>query len=339
MNPLVLDSPEYLVTEDRAAGQVRTVLGDLSVIPPGVFYPHEHLIIDSPLIASAFPHILLDDVAAAEKELAECAPFGIAAIVDAMPASAGRDVVRLALISRRTNVPVIATTGFHHDRYYGPKHWTNHLSVDQLADLLVADLTEGIDEFDYTSPVIRRTTHRAGIIKVATSGAELDARDRRNLEAVGQASARTGSPILTHCEGGLGAMAQLEFLAGMGVPAGSILLGHPDKADDLGYLLELVAAGAVLELDQALRQRELGSGAPSVRAVVALVERGFEDHIVVAGDAARRTLWHALGGEPGLVWLGATLPVLLREAGLTDEHVAKISRSNAIRAFTWRPVT
>ncbi len=39
-------------------------------------------------------------------------------------------------------------------------------SMDELADLFVADVVEGIDERDYSGPVIRRTEVRAGIVKV-----------------------------------------------------------------------------------------------------------------------------------------------------------------------------
>ena len=38
-----------------------------------------------------------------------------------------------------------------------------------LADLFVADIVEGIDELDYSGPVVRRTDHRAGVIKIAGS--------------------------------------------------------------------------------------------------------------------------------------------------------------------------
>lgn len=331
--------PRYVNTSGLPAGQVRTVLGDLTELPEGVFFPHEHLMLHSPLIAAAFPHILLDDVDAAVTEVEECLPFGIAAIVDAMPVSAGRDVVGLAEVSRRTGAPVLASTGVHHDRYYGPRHWTNNVSVGELTQLMVADLTEGIDEFDYTAPIVRRTTHRAGLIKLATSGAVPDARDVRNLRAAGAASAATGCPILTHCENGLGAWAQLEHFAAEGVPASSVVLGHTDKAADPDYVRDLAAAGAVLEFDQALRQLEAGTAGMSLRLLAGLVEAGFEDQIVVSADAARRTLWHSLGGGPGLVWIARELPALLAELGLNEGQVRKISRTNAERAYRWRNVT
>ena len=46
-------------------GSVRTVLGDVPATELGVTYLHEHLIIDSPLVAEHWPHIHLPDAEAA----------------------------------------------------------------------------------------------------------------------------------------------------------------------------------------------------------------------------------------------------------------------------------
>lgn len=319
-----------------AAGMIRTVLGDVAQLPDGMFLPHEHLLIHSPLIAAKFPEILLDEVGAAVAEVAQCLPLGVSAIVDAMPMAAGRDVVGLVAVSQQTGVPVLASTGLHHDRYYGPDHWTNHLGADDLAALMIEDLVTGIDAFDYTSPLVRRTPYRAGLIKLATSGASPDERDVRNLRAAGAASAATGCPILTHCEGGFGAVAQLDVLGSEGVPPASIVVSHTDKTADVGYVTELAAAGAVLEMDQAIRQRDRGPRGASLRLVAALVEGGYASQVVVSADAAKRTLRHAYGGEPGLVWLLKELPGLLAEIGLTADEIRLITRENAERAYRWR---
>lgn len=331
-----MSGPAYRDPGRLATGHIRTVLGDLAVLPEGAFFPHEHLMLHSPLIAAVFPHILLDDIAAAERELKECLSAGVAAVVDAMPASCGRDVLGLAEVSRRTRVPVLASTGLHHDRYYGSRHWSNNVTVDEVAELFITDLTVGIDEFDYTSPIIRRTEHRAGLIKIATSGQTPDARDIKNMKAAGAASAATGCPVLTHCENGLGAMAQLDLLATEGVPAGSVLISHTDKVDDLGYVTEVAAAGAILEFDQTIRQRGQGVEGISLRLLAGLIEAGYEDHIVVSADAARRSMWHSYGGGPGLAWLTQELPLLLAQLGLSNEQILKITRENARRAYTWR---
>jgi len=314
---------------------IRTVLGDIEDFD-GIAYAHEHLIIDSPLIADRFAHIHLYDVEAAVEEVTHCRDAGVGLMVDTMTVAAGRDIVRLAEISRRTGVHILSVTGLHHDRYYGPLHWTNRVSGDELTELFIAELTTGVDEFDYTSPIIRRTTYRAGLAKVATSGANPDARDLRNIDAVAHASAATGAPVLTHCEGGFGGIAQVERLVSAGVPATSIILSHTDKTKDLYYLRELAQAGAVLELDQSIKGRSEGTESFTARAIVHLIEAGLEDQIVLGTDGARRSIWSSLGGEPGLAWLASAFPTVLTQMGVEQEQMDKIQHSNALRALTWR---
>lgn len=314
---------------------IRTVLGDIDGFD-GVAYMHEHLIIDSPLIEERFPHIHLHDTGTAVEEVTSCRRAGGGIMVDAMPVSAGRDAVRLAEISRLTGMPIVTVTGLHHDRYYGPLHWTNRVSVNELTELFIADLLEGVDEFDYTGPVVRRTSHRAGMVKVATSGEIPDARDLRNIEAVANASVATGAPVLTHCEGGHGGVAQVDRLAEMGVPRGSIVLSHVDKTHDLGYLKALAETGVVLELDQSLRESDKQTDSITVRAVVKLIDAGYGDRIVVGTDGARRSLWTSLGGSPGLAWLASDLPKLLIQAGVSAQDLQKVMTTNAVSALTWR---
>jgi predicted metal-dependent phosphotriesterase family hydrolase len=317
---------------------IRTVLGDRTEIADGTVYGHEHLIIDSPLIADRFPHIHLWDVDTAVEEVQACQEAGAVLMLDAMPVSSGRDVIRLARISQRTGVDIVTVTGLHHDRYYGPLHWSNRVEVDELVDLFVDDLTVGVDEFDYTSPIIRRTAHKAGVVKVATSGAQPDSRDERNLVAAARASVLTGAPILTHCEGGFGGVAQVEYLIKEGVTPQSIILSHVDKAHDIDYLKDLADAGVVLELDQALREFDKELSSVTVRAIYALVDAGYESQLIVGTDGARRDLWTSLGGTPGLAWLSDGLPSRLKQAGLSDTHIADIMGRNAVRALTWKPV-
>lgn len=324
------------MTQSHTKGFIRTVLGDLVDLPTGVVYGHEHLIIDSPLIHDRFPQIHLYDVGSAVDEVGACHDAGVALMVDAMPVASGRDAVRLAEIARRTGVGIVAVTGLHHDRYYGPLHWSNRVDLEDLVNLFVADLTEGIDELDYTGPVIKRSQHKAGLVKVATSGPQPDQRDLRNLEAAAIASHLSGAPILTHCEGGEGGFSQVEFLLDKGVQASSIILSHVDKTHDLNYLKELADTGVVLELDQALRTWELGMESITVRAVCALVDAGYGGQVIVGTDGAKRELWASLGGAPGLSWLASDFPGILKKVGIPDEDVRKVMRNNAIRALSWR---
>jgi phosphotriesterase-related protein len=280
--------------------RVRTVLGDVDPARLGVTYVHEHLIIDSPLVADRWPHIHLPSVDEATAEVARCIRAGVATMVDAMPAASGRNVVKLAEVSRRTGMRVVAATGLHTAKYYEAHRWTSEEPPEVLAELFVADVTEGIDSYDYLGPVVRRTRHQAGILKVAMLGPEPADRDRRLFAAAAIAHAATGVPILTHCEEGRGGDTQVGLLAELGVPLARVVMSHTDKVADPGYHRELLAAGVNLEYDQALRE---GQADGTRRLLEAMLAEGHGDQIMLGTDGARRSLWTELGGAPGLAWL------------------------------------
>ncbi len=97
-----------------------------------------------------------------------------------MPAATSRSWPELA---RLTGINIVAPTGLHHDRFYGPAHWSHRIGVEAMADLFTADIELGIDALDYSGPVVRRTDHRAGVIKVAGSDGGPSPRDRRVFDA------------------------------------------------------------------------------------------------------------------------------------------------------------
>jgi len=277
---------------------VRTVLGDVPSDRLGVCYAHEHLVIDGGVPKLVNPEISLQLVDDAVAELRPCVAAGLGAVVDAMPADAGRNVVKLAAISRRAGVHVVAATGLHHARFYGERHWSELLEPEEMAELFVGDLEEGIDANDLNGPVVRRTGHRAGVVKVAGSLEGPSARDRRTFEAAAIAVARVGTALLTHCEGGTGGVAQLRLLDQLGVPLDRVILSHTDKVADRSYHRELLAAGAYVVYDQGLRSPE-----DTARLVCWMVEDGYGGQVLLGTDGARRSLWSVLGGSPGLAAL------------------------------------
>jgi predicted metal-dependent phosphotriesterase family hydrolase len=313
---------------------VRTVLSDIAPEELGVTYAHEHLVIDGGRPVLLEPEFDLADVEAMATEVAEAAELGLRSVVDAMPCDAGRNASMLADIARRTGVQVIASTGLHHDRYYGPAHWSHRISVEEMAALFVADIDDGIDAYDYAGPVVRRTPFRAGIIKVAGSEGGLSARDRRVLEAAAETHRRTGAPILTHCEHGTGALEQVRFLGDHGVLPGHIVLSHVDRVVDRGYHRELLGTGAFGEYDGSFRWTEDEPNG-TVRLISWMTEDGLDDQIVLGMDAARRRYYRVHGGGPGLIWLLDGFARLLADAGIDEAGRDRLFVTNPARAFAF----
>jgi 5-phospho-D-xylono-1,4-lactonase len=310
---------------------VRTVLGDIDPGDLGVTYAHEHVVIDGGRPVLMEPDFDLGDVDAMAREVGTAAGFGLRAIVDAMPCDAGRSAAKLADLSRRTGVHIVAPTGLHHDRYYGPAHWSHRLGVAELADLFVADVEVGIDALDYSGPLVRRTPYRAGVIKIAGSEGGPSARDRRVFKAAAAAHRRTGVPILTHCEGGTGGLEQVRLLIDEGVAIEHVVVGHVDKVVDRGYHRELLATGAVAEYDQSFRWGDRPNGTLTLLAWLA--EDGLLDRVVLGMDAARRGYYTVFGGSPGLAWLLDGFSTAMEAAGLDASVRQRLFVDNPARAF------
>lgn len=316
---------------DGALGQgfARTVLGDVPVTELGITYAHEHLIIDGGRPVEMVPDFLLADVDRMTRELDDAAALGLRTAVDAMPIDAGRNVLKLAELSRRSGVNIVAPTGFHHARYYGPSHWSERATEDELADLFVADLVDGIDSRDYSGPIVERTAHRAGVIKVAGSEGGPSSRDRRIFVAAAQAHLRTGAPILTHAEQGTGALEQVRHLADHGVDPSRVAVSHVDKIVDRVYHRELLATGAFAEYDQSFRWGDADNG--TLRILGWMIEDDLGDRIVLGMDAARQRYYRAYGGAPGLGFLLGPFSVLMAERGIDEDARRRLFIENPAR--------
>ncbi len=320
------------------AGMVRTVRGDVSPSDLGVTYIHEHLIIDSPAVASEWPHILLADSAVSIEEVKLCVLAGVGTMVDAMPMASGRGPERLLAISQATGLHIVMTTGLHTEKYYRRLPWVEEASTDELASWFVADIEEGVEAEDHLGNGVHRTGCRAGIIKIATSGAEMTPRAEWLFEAAAIAADETGVPILTHCEQGVGAMEQVEYLAKLGVSLPRVVVSHTDKVPDPAYHTALLESGVNLEFDQALRQGENARGG-TASLLAAQIERGFLHQLMLGTDGARRSLWTAYGGAPGLAWMADEYRGILGEVGIGSEaqHVLFVTNPAKFLAMADSP--
>jgi predicted metal-dependent phosphotriesterase family hydrolase len=315
---------------------VRTVLGDIDPSELGVTYAHEHLVIDGGRPVEMSPDFLLADVDRLAAELSDAAAAGLATAIDAMPADCGRNPSKLAELSRRTGVRIVAATGLHHEKFYGPSHWSVRATEDELADLFVADISVGIDKRDYGGPIVRRTEIRSGIVKVGGSEGGPSARDLPIFRAAAAAHARTGVPIHTHCEAGTGALEQIRVLTDAGVPAERISLSHVDKVVDPGYHRDLLATGAYAVYDQAFRWGDGDNG--TLRLLESAVADGRDDQIMLGMDAARQGYYRAYGGSPGLPYLLTTFSDQLQARGLGPEIRQRFFVENPARAFAFAEV-
>lgn len=315
-------------------GVVRTVRGDLPTAQVGAAMVHEHLLMTGGWPVRLEPDFRLDSVDAAVAEVERFRAAGGGTLVEMTPLGFGRDPDGLADTARRTGVRLVACTGFHKLDYYADNHWLHRYPVERIADLLVAEIGEGIDRGGLDGPVVERADARAGVVKLATGYHRAGPAVERLAEAVGITHRRTGAPVSTHTEHGTMGHTQLDLLERAGVPADAVTLGHIDHNPDPVVLSELAGRGAYLAFDLPGRTK-YGPDSRVVDLVAALTDAGHADRLLFAGDLARRSYWPAYGGGPGLDYLLTAFVPRLRAAGLGEVADAALV-TNPARALRLR---
>lgn len=312
---------------------VRTVLGDIHPDEMGLCYSHEHIIIEESYPTVQNNRLLLNDMEKVAAELKEFYQLGGRTMVDTMPANAGRNIAKLAEVSRRSGVHIIAPTGIHLEKYYLPDHWRYHYSEDQLTQLFVDDITKGIDLRDYSGPLVNRSKHKAGLIKLATGDEPITPHQEKIFRAVVNTHKMTGAPILTHTNYGNRALDQVALFDKLGADLAHVVLSHVDRYKDIAYNREILQSGVYVEYDSAFRWNEDEKNWTYTLLEQLLPE--FPGQITMGMDAAKHTYWKSYGGKPGLNFLLTTFRDDLERIGLAG-YYDQIFYQNPARLFAFK---
>jgi 5-phospho-D-xylono-1,4-lactonase len=306
---------------------IQTVLGPVAADSLGAVDAHEHLFLRTP----ALPGDEFEDLDLMVAEATQVHRSGIATIVDLTPIGLGRDPVKLAALSQRTGVHIVAATGFHRDVHYPAGHWVYREPISTLVEVMLADLEHGMDGRDWQGPLPAPTTHRAGIIKLGASYQRISTAETDRLVAGAQAARRARVPIAVHCEVGTMGHAILDHLGGEGVPAERVLLAHMDRNPDPHLHEELAARGAWLLYDTVgrVKYRPESTLLDLIERVVAA---GHGGRLLLGTDMGRRGMLRAYGGGPGMAVLGEVfLPRLAARLG--QSFMDQIMRENPAAAL------
>lgn len=323
------------MTTQLPVGNIRTVLGDIAPEQMGVCYAHEHLIIDASFTTYANADFLLDDVSKCTQEMRDAHACGVRTMVDSMPMACGRNVLKLAQVSRESGMHILCPTGIHLAKYYPPGHWSTRMDVDALTKLFVSEISDGIDANDGNGPHWQVTGHCAGLIKVAGGLDTLDVQQQTIFKAAAMAHCITGAPILTHTEQGTAAIEQLELLREHGVELSHVVLSHLDRKPDIAYHRDVLQSGVCLEYDNAFRWKvDKVSANATMQLLVALLPE-FPDQIMLGMDAARRSYWQSYGGKPGMSFLMTTWLDAMRSVGLSDDLIDRVFIKTPARTYAF----
>ena len=307
---------------------VQTVRGPVDAAALGAVDAHEHLFLRTP----ALPGDEFEDLDRMVAEVADVARSGIGTIVDLTPIGLGRDPVKLAALSERTGVNVVAATGFHRDAHYPPGHWAHREPSEVLFEVVTTDLSDGMDARDWQGPTPVRTPYRAGVVKLGASYQRISPAEERRLAAGAAAAAGAGAPVAVHCEIGTMGSEVLDRLADAGVPADRTMLAHLDRNPDPDVHAALAGRGAYLLYDTVGRVKYRPESALLV-LIADVVAAGHGDRILLGTDVGRRSMLRAYGGGPGMDVLGVSfLPRLAARIG--QPAVDRIMRTNPARVLS-----
>jgi phosphotriesterase-related protein len=316
-------------------GFVETFRGPVDADGLGVTLIHEHIFVRNPELEVNFPDGEWDPSDAAEtavRGLTNLYEEGVRTVVDLTVPGLGRDVGLVAQVAERVPINLIAATGWYTPDVL-PVYFRFHTAgrtidrADPLIELFVGDIRDGI----------AGGRVRAGMLKVVTDVAGFTRDAVRIMSAAAIAHRETGVTITTHSHpASRNGLEQQAFLLERGVAADRIIIGHSGDSEDLDYLRALMDNGSTIGMDRFGMEHVL-SDERRARTVVALVELGYANRMVLSHDAA----FYSHVTPPS--WRAASAPrwrmdtisrrvlPMLRDAGVSSDEVTQMLVANPRR--------
>ena len=324
------------------SNKVMTALGPISADKLGVTLAHEHLMIGA--TGWNFDATFTFDRAAAVdkmvKEINEAKKeCGLQTIMDASFADPAIDAEVYKIVQEKTGVNIICSTGHNTEGGAPSAYWTDAIlytgdydgALQRLYESYMKEITVGIAKSDA----------KAGMLKLSTSKDAMTKFEELTFEAGAMAQKETGVPIITHTTGSTLGPEQADYLISKGADPKKIAIGHMCDTGDLNYVEEVLKKGVFINMDR-FGSDWLYPDRNKCENVAKLIKMGYVDKMLLGHDYAIYFL-----GEPTMTgellekmpnWhLQGLLKVfvpIMKEFGVTDEHVKTMLVDNPRRLFT-----
>jgi len=268
----------------------------------------------------------LEDVDAVIEEVKAAAKDGVSCIVTGGTRDLGQkpaNVRRIAEQVAPAGVHIVLSDALWTQPAYPPDIPTK--SESQLSDEFLRDAT----------------ARRWGALGELGSSMEMHPDERKVFSAIAKVHLRTGMPIFTHTphEGCKKcALEQLDLLESQGVNLKQLCIGHlSDIRDDprAETHKEIARRGAFLGFDTV--GHRLGQGdSKKLALIMAVLDAGYEDHVLLSADFASDPEIKANGGAGYSSVTMVFLPKL-RYAGVKEATLHKIMVDNPKRFLAFVP--
>jgi phosphotriesterase-related protein len=326
--------------------QVQTVTGPIEADQLGTTLIHEHLLARDEAVHVQWPDAAALKVEAphavepgAEYEVAvgeakAVVELGVKTICDPAAMFLGRDVRFMRRVAEETRLQVIPCTGIY--TYDHLPFFFLTRDADQIADLFVSDIEQGI----------QGTEIKAAFIKCAADEPGVTPNIEKVHRAAARASLKTGAPIMAHSRPASNTgPRQIEIFLEEGVDPAKIQIAHTGDTDDLAYIEGLLEKGVWIGLDRyglelyfPYEKRQ--------ETTKALLERGYADRMFLSADSCATIDWYPPEAteqlrESGMIRADWTIRLVpekvlpeLREAGMSEEQERTMMVDNAIGWLT-----
>ena len=300
-----------------------TVTGPVPASELGMTLTHEHVFID--LTREYHWDGLLNDEQLMCEEVARFKAAGGGTIVDVTTQELGRNPRGLKRISEATGVKIVMGTGHYRDPYLD-RAWFDRTTASEIADLMVSEITEGIDGSGV----------RAGIIgEIGADKRFVSTAEERSFRAAALTQERTGLTITTHAARWPVGREQLRILSEAGADPRRVIIGHCDTVPDRDYHEELARGGSYVEFDCIQGENEYFVERVS-SYILNLLGKGLGERVLLSHDVCLMSNLSISGGC-GYDYIPTRFVEVLRRKGLGDSDIEMLTVHNPRRALTGSP--
>jgi phosphotriesterase-related protein len=307
---------------------VQTVLGPIDPSDLGVTLPHEHTQIALWHVPDRWDYWQLTrDEPLILEELAAYRVAGGGAIADLTLPGVGRDPAWLVGLAHASGLHIVMGGGWYRGAYYPPEGLIDRRSVDDLADELVREATDGVGD----------TGVRTGILgEIGTDKPWISALEERVHRAVARAARRTGLAISTHAVMSPVGLDQLRIFEEEGADPTRVVIGHADSYPSLDHYLGLIERGASIEFDflgMSFTPTERHGEARVVELLCDVIARGHVEHVLLSQDVCHDSQLRRYEGN-GYTYLAESFLPRLRAAGVSEAEIGTMTVANPRRLLT-----
>ena len=314
--------------------RIMTVCGPEEGDNLGFCQCHEHLAISKGVSSEKNPVLLMEDEEKSRKEALRLKKNGGGTVVDAQPGGCSRMEEVLQRISKEAHIHIIASTGFHNLCFYPEHHWVMEKSQEELYEIFLHELTEGMYSGIDREFQPKDTKIRAGIVKMALDKEGLTPVYRKLFLAGAYAAGDAGVPMMIHIEKDSDPAGLFRFLKEKGFRAEQMIFCHMDRAvPELLVHRELLEEGIFLEYDT-IGRFQYHSDERELEIFRFMIDGGYEDQLLFSLDTTRARLKSYTPEGIGIDYLLTDFVPKMLAFGFTEQQIHKISHDNFIRAFT-----